>query len=328
MLNPRRPLKGPAGSGAAGPALILAAAASVLLFPVGCGNDPQGPETWPDGATFYVGWPAEDDSALAFSPYGSILLFCNSSSGEPCVYAFDGVSDPLRQTSSAYNESCGPNGCWHPEVGGWEGRITYTATKDDSTTEIRTTQGGMNSPKVALDDSLLHLHPSWSPDADSMVFSTWQDGRWSLFKGAYDPGTYELSDIDTLYAPVDIHCLRASYSPTGEWILFQGGQTGDWDIWIIRPDGTEPEVVISGRSSDMHPCWGPDGDWFVFTSNRLGDFEIFLSPISGDTLVRVTEDPSADLFPAWNPEYDWIAFCSDRESGSDLDIFAIDVPSH
>lgn len=308
------------------PACFLAALL-VGLSVGGCGDGATQPQLWPDGASFYVGWPSEEDSALAFSPYGSILLFCNSASGSPCIYGFDGVSDPIRLTTTSYDESNGPNGCWHPLVGGWEGRIAYTATIGDSTTEIRTSHGGTNSPKVALDDGLLHLHPSWTPDADGMVFSTWIDPHWCLQTAVYDPETYELSSIEVLYAP-DMDCVRPSYSPGGEWILFQAGGPGDWDIWLIRPDGTDPTPLVTGTSDDMHPCWGPEGDWVAFTSNRLGDFEIYIAPLDGDTAIRVTDDPARDLFPAWNPGYDWLAFASDRESGEDLDIFAIDVPEH
>ncbi|MBN1433809.1 PD40 domain-containing protein [Candidatus Fermentibacterales bacterium] len=308
-------------------AVLLGAAILVLCS---CGDNPDEPEPWPDGALFYVGWTGCSDSSLAFSPYGNVLLFTGTHvpTTAPDVFGFDGLSNPLQLTSSVHDESTGPNGCWHPDVGSL-GRVVYVAVIDDSTSEIRTTPGNLNGPKVALADSLPHLHPTWMPDASGMLFSTFHNGHWALFTGVYDPDTYLLDSTQVFYEP-GLDCLRASYSPDGGSILYQQSDgSGGWDIWIMGADGSDPHAVISGSSMDIHPCWGPDGDWFAFSSDRTGQYEVYIAPVSGDTLIPVTGDPADDLYAAWNPDGDWIAFVSDRESGDGtLDIFSIDVPQH
>ena len=307
-------------------ALLTAFGALFLMLGPSCGSDPQQPQSWADGSVFYIGWPGYADTSLAFSPTGNVLLFTAAHSGSPCVYGFDGISDPLRLTTSSYDESVGPNGCWHPEVGGWQGRIAYAAVRDDSTAEIRTIPGNLNSPKVALYDSLPHLHPSWTVDASGMVFATLDNGYWGLYTGVYDPETYLLDSIQVLYAP-PANCLRPSYSPDGEWVLFQCDGAGTWDIWRVRADGSDAAQLVHTAGEEIHPCWSPDGMQVCYASDITGDFEIYTAALEGDSLVwRLTDNTAQDLFPVWHPDGGWIAFCSNRESGGDdFDIFTMDL---
>jgi Tol biopolymer transport system component len=294
----------------------LSAAAAIILY-AGCDN-PSGNEEWPDGATLYVGsnFP---DTALSWSPYGDILLFTTFGYNSLCLHGFDGLENPVAITSSSMNESAGPNGCWNANVG----LITYTAWAGDSIAQVRTIPGNVGAIVMVLNDSLLHLHPTWNPDGDSLVMSTFAEGHWGLWKGEVSDD----SSFAALYQP-EADCLRPSYSPDGSWILFQQAEAGSSDIWLVRPDGSDAHAVVSSSSDDIHPCWGPYSDWFAFSSNRDGDYDIWISNLDGSTLIQVTEDPASDVYPAWNPEYGWFAFSSDRAGGAgNYDIFSIPSPT-
>jgi Tol biopolymer transport system component len=296
--------------------LVLSATAALVLS-TGCDN-PADNEVWPDGAALYVGsnFP---DTALSWSPGGSILLFTTFGYNSLCLHGFDGVDNPVAITSSGMNESAGPNGCWNATAL----RIAYTAWAGDSIAQVRTIPGNVGAIHMVLNDGLLHLHPSWNPDGDSLVMSTFADGYWGLWKG----DASDDSSFVPLYQPA-ADCLRPSYSQDGNWILFQYAQAGSSDIWLIRPDGSDAHAAVSSSFDDIHPCWGPNSEWFAFASNSDGDYEVWISNLDGSSLIRVTDDPGTDIYPAWNPGgYGWFAFSSDRAGGAgNYDIFSIPTP--
>jgi len=293
----------------------------------GCGQNPDEFEPWPDGAQFYVGWPTCSDTALAFSPGGNVLLFCSAANGNPGIYGFDGDGDPALRTFTSYDEFTGPTGCWCDTISGETGKIVFAAIRADSTGEIRWISGNEYDVHMVLYDSLPHMEPTWSPLADSILFCTQLDGGWGLWKAALDD-TLAPSEF---YAPSG-DCVRPSYSPDGQWILFQYRETGgdDWNIWMIRPDGSDAHQVVTGSSEDMHPTWAPEAypGWFAFASDRTGNFDIWISDLEGDSLIQVTDDLSDDMYPAWSPGPDrWIAFAADRVAGDgSFDIFWIPDP--
>lgn len=297
-------------------AVILATAFVV----VSCGNNPEGFQPWPDGAEYYIGAPSPfSDTALAFNKGGNILLFCSSFSGNPGIYGYSYGDDPSLRTFSDLDESNGPNGCWSDTVGGEVGRIVFSAIRDDGSTEIRWIQGNLSEVHLLMYDSLEHRHPSWNPPADSVILSTLDNGAWGLWVTAFD----DVSPVP-LYTPEGVDCLMPSYSPEGDWILFERRESGQSDIWVIRPDGSDAHEVVGGSSDEMHPCWGHGDGWFTFSSNRTGNYEIWVGKTGTGDLIQVTDDESEDIFPAWNPVSEWIAFSSDRrDPGVSYDIFWI-----
>ncbi len=296
--------------------IVLTVILTALFF--ACGNNPSEPEQWPDGAYLFVSsnYP---DTSLAWSPYGSILLFSSSDGSSSCLYGFDGVVSPARMTSSNLNESVGPTGCWSAA----EGKVVFTAFSGNTNSDICTIPGYTGYLTVILSDGLKHLHPTWSPNSDSLLFCTYSDSSWGLWKAEYS--TDSIACI-SFYTP-SFDCLRPSYSPDGQWILFQVNDGTQSDIWLISADGFNPHAVLESSSDDIHPCWGPENDWFAFSSDRSGQWDIWISDLDGN-LVQITDDPGKDIYPAWNPEYGWFAFSSDRLGGTDnYDIFSIDAPN-
>lgn len=292
----------------------------VIAFLVSCGNNPTGQEEWPDGARLYLS-SILPDTALSWSPYGDVLLFTSFCYDSPCIYGFDGLTTPVGITSSPLNEFAGPNGSWNAS----QGKIVYTALSGDSLSEIRAIPGNIGAVRLLLRDSLSHLHPTWSPDGDSLLMCTYTDEHWGLWKAEYNEDSLQ---CESVYTPQH-DCLRPSYSPDGEWILFQVSDGSQSDIWLIHPDGSDPHAVIENDSDDIHPCWGAESDWFAFASDRSGYWDIWISDTSGNTLVQVTDDPGKDIYPAWNPGHGWFVFSSDRSGSSEnYDIFYIEAPEY
>jgi TolB protein len=49
--------------------------------------------------------------------------------------------------------------------------------------------------------------------------------------------------------------LDPVWSPSGDWIAFMSNRTGDWEIYLIRPDGSGLVNVTQNPASDTDPAW-------------------------------------------------------------------------
>jgi len=110
------------------------------------------------------------------------------------------------------------------------------------------------------------------------------------------------------------------WSPTGEWIVFHSNRdSGDFEIYRIRPDGTELTRVTNRPGVDQFPGWSPD-------SARLSirrDNELFLIDRDGSNPVRLTftSTPAFNQMASWSPDGKKLAFLSTREPGNYTSIF-------
>lgn len=303
---------------------VTAGAAALIVL--ACGKNPQEFQPWPDGAELWLlnvyGVPA--DTALAWSPYGHVLLFCNNGS----IYGHSGSGNPSRRTFTPLNESTGPNGCWNAT----NFKIVFSAVNSSTGAgEIRTIPGNGTSLKLLLSVDRPVAFPTWNPAGDSLVFSmqTSDSQHWRLFTMAYQTDSLTPEDVPIQIPLPPGDCVRPSYSHDGSLILFQHRESpGEpWSIWITTPDGSQAEPVAQ-EGNCIHPGWSPYPGWFVFSTDRWGHFQIAAAHIQGDQFVRVTNDPGTDLYPAWNPSFGWIAFSSDRIEGEmGYSIFSITEPA-
>lgn len=80
------------------------------------------------------------------------------------------------------------------------------------------------------------------------------------------------------------------FSPDGEWIAFVSDRSGAENLWIVRPDGSDPRQVSFGADDTVltSPTWSPDGD-SLYVSRFLwsrNDFELWHYGLDGsETLV-------------------------------------------
>ncbi|MFQ5680351.1 MAG: hypothetical protein ACE5HP_12940, partial [Gemmatimonadota bacterium] len=197
----------------------------------------------------------------AWSPDGTQLAFVSDrEDDDPEIYVMDAADGETRRLTRHVGADVAP--VWSPD--GTKiafQRSTDSAEFAQSDIFVMDADGSAVMPLtvgVAADRS-----PSWSPNGTKIVFERdVSTGGIGLF--VVELSTLLISRIDT---PPDIENARwpawSMSGAGGEWIAFGGRILSEgnllFDIWIIRPDGTEPRKVVEMPGTQLVPTWTPDG---------------------------------------------------------------------
>jgi len=104
------------------------------------------------------------------------------------------------------------------------------------------------------------------------------------------------------------------WSPRGDLIMFSRIEQGDYEVFTIRPDGTDVRRLTSTPGNDAHMAWSADGEHIVFASSRMGFKdevtytdapqpygELFVMRFDGSDVQQLTDNQWEDGTPAWRP---------------------------
>ena len=148
--------------------------------------------------------------------------------------------------------------------------------------------------------------PKWSPDGDSLMFSTRADGVGDEIYLLYSDGSF------TRLTNNFINDFHGVWSSDGKEIAFTAVESEKPDIFTM--DLTTGDVIrlTDDPGVDWFPNWSPDGQHIVFESDRDGNFELYKMNRDGSEIVRLTDNEAIDTSPAWSPDGQKIAFDSSR----------------
>ncbi len=103
------------------------------------------------------------------------------------------------------------------------------------------------------------------------------------------------------------------FSPDGRRVAFASTRSGDAEIWVSDPDGSNAVQLTSmGALETQCPHWSPDGQSIAFSSNPEGEFDIYVVPAAGGKPRRLTSHPAIDIATSFSRDGKWIYFSSMR----------------
>lgn len=149
--------------------------------------------------------------------------------------------------------------------------------------------------------------PSMAPDGRRFVYRSFgPEGEEGLRIKDLDTGT-----ITTLTRGYDNFPL---WSPRGDRITFSRQADGDYEIYTVKPDGTDVKRLTFAHGNDAHMAWSPSGEQIVFASSRMGFKdeavytdapqpygELFVMRYDGTHVEQLTDNQWEDGTPAWQP---------------------------
>lgn len=99
-------------------------------------------------------------------------------------------------------------------------------------------------------------------------------------------------------------------------IAFSSNRSGNYQIYLMRPDGSELKQLTDSIGDNQSPAWSQDGKKIAFVSTRDGNSEIYVMNPDGSEQVNVSKNISDDYLPVWLPK-NRILFVSKR-SGQEI----------
>ncbi len=95
----------------------------------------------------------------------------------------------------------------------------------------------------------------------------------------------------------------------------------DFDLWLMRPDGTQQQKVIDLPGDQRDPAFDPGGRLLAYASNHSGTYQIYTVEVSTGVTRRITTPEGGagnKRHPTWSADSNWIAFQCDRRGNWDI----------
>ena len=97
-------------------------------------------------------------------------------------------------------------------------------------------------------------------------------------------------------------------APKTEKIVFSSNRRGNWDIYVMNPDGSNQIRLTKSPLVDVSPVWSPTGEQILFSSNRDGVRDLYVMDADGSRLRKVFRSLARRSEPAWAPDGERIVF--------------------
>jgi TolB protein len=162
---------------------------------------------------------------------------------------------------------------------------------------------GANQRQITRHGALSIL-PSWSPDNERMVYTSFARGTSDMYiinrRGG---GRMRINSGLALNT-------SATFSPVGNDIAFVGSVRGNPDIYLIKDDGSNVRRLTTTTSIESTPEWSPNGRQIAFTSGRTGTPQIYIMDAEGTNVRRISHDGNWNDDAVFSPDGEKVAYTS------------------
>ena len=90
--------------------------------------------------------------------------------------------------------------------------------------------------------------------------------------------------IFLIFAPL---CAVLARTPETAKVVFTSRRDGNFEIYIMNPDGSDEINLTQHRAKDSSPVWSPTGEQILFYSDRDGIEDIYLMDPDGTNVRQV-----------------------------------------
>ena len=103
-----------------------------------------------------------------------------------------------------------------------------------------------------ITDAANDTNPVWSPDGEQIAFTRRQHDHWEVYVvGENDRQLRRLTDTPQKPNGQAASSASPAWSPDGDYIAFLTDRTGEWEIWVMRADGSQPRPLFSAELAGL-----------------------------------------------------------------------------
>ena len=167
---------------------------------------------------------------------------------------------------------------------------------------------GYNLKRLTRTGSI-NLSPSWSPEGDKLLFTSYMSGNPDLYLLNLRGG-----DMTRLAGFAGLN-IGGRWSPKGDKITLTLTKDGNPDIYTMKPDGSGLKRLTNHWGIDVSSVFSPDGKQIAFVSDRSGSPQVYIMNADGSNVRRLTFEGNYNTTPVWSPRGDKVAFTGGGDGG-------------
>jgi TolB protein len=130
------------------------------------------------------------------------------------------------------------------------------------------------------------------------------------------PTAPSMNASQTIQTPID-----ASAHP----IVFVSRRAGSLDLWLMKPNGSDPLQLTAGPFDEGEPAWSPDGRRVAFAMNQGVDSppDIYVIESDGTGQRQLTDTDRCEARPSWSPDGKKLVYTAGDDCAGKSPIFVM-----
>jgi len=133
------------------------------------------------------------------------------------------------------------------------GRQIAFESNDGGDREIFVLSGSLRGVADVSNHRAADWAPAWRRDGQVLAFESFRDGRRGLFSVYVKTGK-----VAPIAASPAYDAWHAAWAPNGDWLAFVSNQTGDPELYALRPEDPEWIRLTNHPGLDLAPQWRPE----------------------------------------------------------------------
>lgn len=211
--------------------------------------------------------------------------------GEYGIYVYDVEADVLERIETYVERPSSP--VWSHSGNEFVFTASYGNLRDVFTLDLAS-----GNTKRLTNDSAWGGDMSWGPADQWLAVYGPTDERWNIYRMSLDGrervrlnrdndaqyynitwasggGAYAYTATNAIMvqrtgaedpmrvSPPRLWSVMPHWSPLGDWLVFDGGDGSGWELYLVRPDGSDLTRLTQNGPIDSNASWSPDGSRIV-----------------------------------------------------------------
>jgi TolB protein len=224
----------------------------------------------------------------SWAPDGTRLAYVSFERKKPVVYVQSLTTGNRQVVANFWGSNSAP--AWSPDGK----RLAVTLTKDGGSQIYLINADGSGSPTRLTHTTAIDTEANFSPDGQSLLFTSDRGGTPQIYRVAVAGGTAQRLTFEGSYN------VSPRYSPDGKSFTFIQRNGNRFNV-AVQDFATRQVQVLTDGGIDESPSFAPNSRMILYASVVRG--RGILAAVSSDGRIkqRFSEDASDVREPSWGP---------------------------